>query len=124
MNIFKKHLTNQEDLYCDHYEDKIENLNRCIASLNNLRNKYFKEYQSTRYNDLIANTFTKTPEWLRLKRSVLNPNNNDNKCFQYSIILSLHHQQIGRNYSRISTMALKRHCSLPWFLVKCSGIFR
>ena len=42
MNIFKKHLTNQEYFYCDDYGDKIEDLNRCIASLNNLRNKYLK----------------------------------------------------------------------------------
>ena len=45
-----------------------------------------------------------TPEWLTLKRSVLNANNKDNKCFQYSIILSLHHKQIGRNYCRISNI--------------------
>ena len=47
-------------------------------------------------------TFVKTPKWLTLKRSVLNPSNNDNKCFQYSIILFLHHEQIGKNYCRIS----------------------
>ena len=49
-------------------------------------------------------TFIKTPEWLKLKRSVLNPNNNDNKCFQYSVILSLYHEQIGKNYCRISNI--------------------
>ena len=53
-------------------------------------------------NDLTSNsTFIKTPEWLRLKRSVLNPNNKDNKCFQYSTTLSLYHKQIGKIFSRI-----------------------
>ena len=43
-------------------------------------------------------------EWLKLKRSVLNPNNKDNKCFQYSITLSLYHEQIGKSFCRISTI--------------------
>ena len=30
-------------------------------------------------------TFIKTSKWLAFKRSVLNPNNNDNKCFQYTM---------------------------------------
>ena len=39
---------------------------------------------------------------MALKRSVLNPNNNDYKCFQYSVIRSSYHEQLGRNYCRIS----------------------
>ena len=80
----------------------------CIESLNSLKSNYFEEnqYQSKniRHNDLIPSTFVKTPEWLALKRSVLNPNNNGNKCFQYSIVLSLYHEQLGRNYCRISNI--------------------
>ena len=49
-------------------------------------------------------TFIETPEWLKLKRSVLNSNNKDNKCFQYSITLSLCHEQIGKNFCRISVI--------------------
>ena len=41
-------------------------------------------------------TFIETP-----KRRVLNPQNNDNKCFQYSVTLSLYHEKIGKNYCRI-----------------------
>ena len=47
------------------------------------------------------NTFVKTLEWLTFKRWVLNPQNNDNKCFQYSVILSLYYEQIGKNYYRV-----------------------
>ena len=32
----------------------------------------------------------------------MNPQNNDKKCFQYSIILSLYHEQIKNNFFRIS----------------------
>ena len=45
-------------------------------------------------------TFIKTSEWLALKRLVLNPNNNDNKCFQYSVIPSLHHEQTELSKTR------------------------
>ena len=44
------------------------------------------------------NTFVKTPDRLTLNKCVLNPENNDNKCFQYSVTLSLYHEQIGKNY--------------------------
>ena len=45
--------------------------------------------------------FIETPTWLKLKRCVLDPQNNDNKCFQYSVTLSLYHEQIGKNCCRI-----------------------
>ena len=38
------------------------------------------EIQEETFNN---STFTKTPEWLALKRFVLNPLNNDNECFQH-----------------------------------------
>ena len=48
------------------------------------------------------NTFVETPTWLSPKRCTMNPQNNDNKCFQYSVTLSLYHVQIGKNSFRIS----------------------
>ena len=50
------------------------------------------------------NTFVNTSESLTLKRGVLNLQNNDNKCFQYSVTLSLYHEQIGKNYYRVPTI--------------------
>ena len=63
------------------------------------RSVYFKNLFSsflTKYNNDQApeeptinnSTFVKTPEWFRLKRSVLNPHNKDNKCFQFSFFIS------------------------------------
>ena len=63
-----------------------------------------KGVESLTYNftEIITmNTFVKTPEWLTLKRCVLNPQNNDNKCFQYFVTLYLYHEQIGKNYYRV-----------------------
>ena len=39
--------------------------------------------------------FNPTPEWLKPKKSILNPISKDNKSFQYSITLSSHHKEIG-----------------------------
>ena len=36
------------------------------------------------------------------KKYTINPLNNDNKCFQYSIIISLYHKEIKNNSERIS----------------------
>ena len=75
-----------------------------IVHLDNLFNDFVIKNTDQLLEELIINdcTFVKTPEWLTPKRCVLNPNNEDNKCFQYSITLFLHHEQIGRNYCRIS----------------------
>ena len=52
--------------------------------------------KETTINNSMHSTFIETPEWIKLKRSVLNPHNNDNKGFQYSITLSLYHDQVGK----------------------------
>ena len=36
------------------------------------------------------------------KKCTIEPQNNVNKCFQYSITLSLYHEQIKRNLFRVS----------------------
>ena len=75
----------------------------------NLIKKTFNSFCSIcnfdyRPKKITTTTFIKTPEWLCLKRSVLNPNNNDNKCFQDSITLSSYHEQIGKIFCRISSI--------------------
>ena len=39
---------------------------------------------------------------LHPKKCTINPQNDDNKCFQYAVTLSLYHQKIGRNSFRAS----------------------
>ena len=50
---------------------------------------------------VITNTFIETPQWPKNKTCTISPQNNDNKCFQYSLALSLYHEQIGRNSFRL-----------------------
>ena len=51
-------------------------------------------------------SYIKSPEWILNKRATKNPRNKDNKCFQYSITVSLNHQKIGNNPKRISNIKL------------------
>ena len=50
----------------------------------------------------MKDTFIESPDWIKNKKCTINPLNNDNKCFQYSIIISLSHKEIKNNPERIS----------------------
>ena len=49
-------------------------------------------------------SYIKSPEWILNKRATINPKNNDNKCFQYSITAALNHQNIENHPERISNI--------------------
>ena len=38
---------------------------------------------------IVKNTFIESPDWIKNKNFTINPQNKDNKCFQYSVIISL-----------------------------------
>ena len=95
---FHEELTNNED------ENDIMHLNDRIIYFDNLFHEYVTKNTSDQVSEepIVNNsTFIKTSESLALKRCLLNPQNNDNKCFQYSITLSLYHEQIGKYYCRV-----------------------
>ena len=47
-------------------------------------------------------SYIDSPEWIKNKKSTVNPNNNDYKCFQYAVTVSLNHDKINRDPQRIS----------------------
>ena len=49
-----------------------------------------------------SGSYIKSPKWLKNKKAIINPKNDDDKCFQYSLIAALDHQKIGKNPQRIS----------------------
>ena len=51
---------------------------------------------------IISNTFIESPDWIKNKKCTINPQNKDNKCFQYSVTISLNYQKIKNNPERIS----------------------
>ena len=43
-------------------------------------------------------------EWLKNKKSIINRKNNDGKCFQYAVTVSLNHEQIKKSLQRTSNI--------------------
>ena len=41
-----------------------------------------------------------SPKWLKDKKSIINPKNNDNKCFQYAITLALNLDKIKKKHTK------------------------
>ena len=47
-------------------------------------------------------SYIDSPKWLKNKKSTINPNNNDYKCFQYAVTLPLNFDKINNHPERIS----------------------
>ena len=43
-----------------------------------------------------------SPEWLRNKKTAINPKNDNDKCFQYALTVALNYQNIKNNPEKIS----------------------
>ena len=106
LKISKKCVKTKEDLVNDKDETDIEYL---TCNCNNIGGVF--KGVCLRYNidhelkklTINNSTFVETLKWINNKKCTINPQNNDNKCFQYSVTLSLYHKQIiGRNLFRIS----------------------
>ena len=49
-------------------------------------------------------SYIKSPEWLENKKATINPQNDDDNCFQYAITVVLNHQNIKNHPERISNI--------------------
>ena len=47
-------------------------------------------------------SYIEPARWIKNKRSIINPKNNDYKCFQYAITVTLNHHKINKHPQRIS----------------------
>ena len=47
-------------------------------------------------------SYIDSPVWLKNKKATINPNNNDNKCFQYVLTVALNYEKIKKDPQRIS----------------------
>ena len=47
-------------------------------------------------------SYIDTPEWLKNKKATINPKNNEDKRFQYTVTVALNHQNIKNNPERIT----------------------
>ena len=47
-----------------------------------------------------------SPKWLKNKKATINPKNNDNNCFQYSLTAVLNYENIKNHPQRVSNIKL------------------
>ena len=47
-------------------------------------------------------SYTNSPKWIKNKKSTINPKNNDDKCFQYAVTLTLNLDNIDNHPEKIS----------------------
>ena len=47
-------------------------------------------------------SYIDSPEWIKNKKSTINPNNNDYKCFQYVVTVTLNYDKINKHHERVS----------------------
>ena len=56
-------------------------------------------------NEISSNrggSYIDSPEWIKNKKATINPNNNDNKCFQYALTVALNYKKFKKDLQRIS----------------------
>ena len=92
LKLSKKCIKTNEDLVNDKDETDIDYITYNFNNIESvfkgfcLRYNIDHEFKKPTINN---STFVETPEWIINKKCAINPQNNDNKCFQYSVILSL-----------------------------------
>ena len=60
----------------------------------------FHQLQLTR-----GSSYIDLPAWIKMKKAIINPKNKeDEECFNWAVIVSLHHEEIGRDPQRISNL--------------------
>ena len=101
--LSKKCIKRNENLVNDEDETDIEYITDEFSSIERVF-KGFCSICSIDYTPETVNesTFIETPDRIKNKKCTINPQNSDNKCFQYSVTLSLYHKQVGRNLFRVS----------------------
>ena len=62
----------------------------------------FLHYDFNKISINRGGSYIDSPKWLKNKKSTINPKNNDYKCFQYAVTLTLNPDKINNHPERIS----------------------
>ena len=100
---------NVEIMFGDDNDDIIEQLFESLLQKyeENLQNKMKGsdfEFDGVNflYYDFNKTSINRGGSYIKDKKSIINPRNNDNKCFQYAVTLALNLDKILKNPQRIS----------------------
>ena len=105
LKFFEKAIKFYEELVNDEDEYDIVYLSDRINYFDGLFSNYVIKNNTDQVSEKSTtnnSTFIKTPEWIKNKKFTNNPQNGDNKCFQYSVTVALNYQNIKQNPERIS----------------------
>ena len=50
-------------------------------------------------------SYIDSPKWLKNKKAIINPKNNNDRCFQYTAAIALNYQNLKNNPHRISKLS-------------------
>ena len=106
---------NVEIMFGDDNDDIIEQLFESLLQKyeENLQNKMkgsdfefdgvnFLNYDFNKTSINRGKSYIDSPKWLKDKKSIINPKNNDNECFQYAVTLALNLDKIKNDPQRVS----------------------
>ena len=63
-------------------------------------NLLYYDFNKKRLNRV--GSYIDSPEWIKNKKSTINPKNNDYKCFQYAVTVALNRDKINKHLQRVS----------------------
>ena len=49
-------------------------------------------------------SYTELPQWIKIKKAVINPQNKDEECFKWAVMVALHHEEIKKDHQCISRL--------------------
>ena len=61
-----------------------------------------------------GNSYIKSPEWVANKKAIINQKNVDNRCFEYFIVVALHHKKFKNHPERIHGIRHYFSCEYSW----------
>ena len=82
------------------YEENLQNKMRASEFEFDGVNFLYYDFNKTSINR--GGPYIDSPKWLKEKKSTINPKNNDDKCFQYAVILALNLDKIKKGPHRVS----------------------
>ena len=84
------------------YEENLQNKMRGSEFEFDDVNFLYYDFNKTSIN--IGGSYIDSPKWLKDKKTIINPKNNDDKCFQYAVTLTLNIDNIDNHPERISKL--------------------
>ena len=61
-------------------------------------------YKCHKINFKRGGAYIDSPDWIKKKKSTINPKNTDDKCFQYAVTVALNYEEIESHPERVSNI--------------------